>query len=136
MQPLDKSTLFSIFETGDEEIYKEYVQEDELKNPFVLMGMVLNGLQSYNLMDTMYRRNYPKEYKKVSTDIKYRFYTRLYGYLCNINSDSFETIYTIGISYEKDNVFLGLDEMRIYFEYIEEYEKCAVINKFIKLLIE
>jgi len=48
MQPLNKNTLFSIFESGDEEIYKE--ASDALKNPYVLMGMVLNGLQSYILM--------------------------------------------------------------------------------------
>jgi len=134
MQPLNKNTLFSIFESGDEEIYKE--ASDALKNPYVLMGMVLNGLQSYILMDVMYKRNYPQEYEKVSTSIKYKYYSRIYSYLTRINSDRFETIYTIGTSYEKDDVYDGLDEMRIYFESVEEYEKCNVIKKYIKLLTE
>ena len=134
MQPLDKNTLFSIFESGDEEIYKEHSLEDALKNPYVLMGMVLNGLQSYILMDVMYKRNYPQEYERVSASIKYKYYSRIYSYLTRINSDSFETIYTIGSSYERDDVFKGLDEMRLYFESVEEYEKCNVIKKYIKLL--
>ena len=134
MQPLNKNTLFSIFESCDEEIYKEAT--DALKNPYVLMGLVLNGLQSYILMDVMYKRNYPQEYKRVSTSIKYKYYSRIYSYLTRINSDRFETIYTIGTSYEKDDVFDGLDEMRIYFESVEEYEKCNVIKKYIKLLTQ
>ena len=52
MQPLDKNTLFSIFEVGDEEIYKEHGVEDQLNNPFVLMGMVLKlyNLKGYLLL--------------------------------------------------------------------------------------
>ena len=84
----------------------------------------------------MYKRNYPQEYEKVSTSIKYKYYSRIYSYLTRINSDRFETIYTIGTSYEKDDVYDGLDEMRIYFESVEEYEKCNVIKKYIKLLTE
>ena len=36
MQPLNPHTLFSIFEKGDEEIYKEHNMEELLDNPFVL----------------------------------------------------------------------------------------------------
>ena len=36
MQKLNPHTLFSIFEKGDEEVYKEHGAEDLLDNPFVL----------------------------------------------------------------------------------------------------
>ena len=136
MQPLDKNTLFSIFEAGDEQVYKENGIQDMLKNPFVLMGMVLQGLQSYHLMDIMYRRNFPEEYKRVAEGIKYKYYSRLYGYLNRIDSDKFETVYNIGQSFDKEDVFVGLEELRTYFENIEEYEKCAIIRNYTELLIE
>ena len=65
MQPLDKNTLFSIFEVGDEEIYKEAGVENQLNNPFVLMGMVLRGLENYSIMDVMYMKRHPESYKEV-----------------------------------------------------------------------
>ena len=70
MQPLDKDTLFSIFEQGDEEVYIEHGVKDVLDNPFVLMGMILRGLENFELMDMMYNRNFPEEYKNVKTIIK------------------------------------------------------------------
>ena len=54
MQKLDPHTLFSIFEQGDEEVYKEHGELEVLKNPFVLMNMVMRGLENYQLMCIMY----------------------------------------------------------------------------------
>lgn len=134
MQPLDKNTLFSIFEAGDEQVYKEHGIEDMLKNPYVLMGMVMQGLQSYCTMDLLYQRNFPKEYKKAAKGIKYTYYNKLYSYLIRIDCDEDQSMYRIGETYEKEEVQAALDLLRVYFEEIEEYEKCAVIKKYIDLL--
>lgn len=135
MHKLDPHTLFSIFEQGDEEVYKEHGQEDVLKNPFVLMQMVMRGLENYQLMSMMYYRNYPNEFKKVESIIKKKYYTNLYGYLLRINLKSIETIFTIGDSYEKKQVGEALDTLLSYFENIEEYEKCAQIVPYIQMLV-
>lgn len=87
-------------------------------------------------MDIMYRRNFPEEYKRVSEGIKYKYYSRLYGYLNRIECNKFEAIYTIGESFDKEDVFIGLEELRTYFEKIEEYEKCIVIKKYTELLLD
>jgi len=134
MQPLDKNTLFSIFESGDEEIYKENGIEEVLKNPYVLMGMVMQGLQNYFLMDLMYKRNFPEEYKKAAKGVKYTYFCKLYSYLLRIEDHQDNSMYTIGEAYDKEDVFIALDTLRNYFEGIEEYEKCAVIKRFIDLL--
>ena len=42
MKRLDGHSLFSIFEKGDEQIYKDLGVEDQLDNTFVLFGMVIN----------------------------------------------------------------------------------------------
>ena len=135
MNKLDPHTLFSIFEQGDEEVYKEHNQEDVLNNPFVLMNMVTRGLENYELMCALYIRNYPKEFIRVEPTIKFKYYTKLYGYLLRINIDSIEDIYAIGDSYERNNAQRALQTLLDYFEFKEEYEKCGVIVKYIQVLV-
>ena len=135
MNKLDPHTLFSIFEQGDEEVYKEHNQEDVLNNPFVLMNMVTRGLENYELMCALYIRNYPKEFIRVEPTIKFKYYTKLYGYLLRINIDSIEDIYAIGDSYERNSAQKGLQTLLDYFEFKEEYEKCGVLVKYIQVLV-
>jgi len=134
MQPLDPHSLFSIFEQGDEQVYEENGVTDALKNPYVLMGMVLKGLENYNIMDIMYTRQYPEQYKNVKDTIKYKYYNKLLGYLQRIDSTKFETIYKIGESFDRGSVYLGLEDLKLFFEELEEYEKCAIIKRYQDLL--
>ena len=134
MQPLDKHTLFSIFEQGDEEVYIEHGVEDILQNPYVLMGMVIRGLENFQLMDLMYKRNFPKEYGKIKKSLKYKYYTKLFHYLERIDSSNFDPKHGIGESFDVESIEFGLNSLRLYFEDIEEYEKCAVIVKYVHLL--
>ena len=134
MQKMDPHTLFSIFEQGDEQIYKEHGLEDTLENPFVLMGMVVRGLDNYHLMDQMYMRQYPKRYKQVRRITKYKYFNKLFGYLTRIDSTNFDQFYKIGESFDKSHVFNVLDYLRLYYEGIEEYEKCAIVKRYIDLL--
>lgn len=129
MTPLDPHTLFSIFEQGDEEIYKEYGIEDTLNNPFVLMGMILKGLENYTLMDIMYTRHYGQEYKRVKPVIKHKYYNKLYTYLKRIDTTKNNVVYRIGESFDKESIISALTTLLVYYELIEEYEKCAVIKK-------
>lgn len=134
MQPIDPNTLFSIFEQGDEEVYKEHGVEEHLNNPFVLMGMVIRGIDNYHMMDIMYMRQYPEQYKNVRRITRYKYYNKLYTYLKRIDSTNFDSIHSIGESFERGEAFLGLDHLRKYFEAVEEYEKCAVIKRYQDLL--
>jgi len=131
MNKLDPHTLFSIFEQGDEEIYKEHGLESNLKNPFVLIGMVIRGIENYQMMDMMYMKQYPQEYKNVRAITRYKYYNRLYSYLTRIKSDRLDSKFTIGDSFDLDSVKNALDHLRVYYEKLEEYEKCAVIKKFL-----
>ena len=134
MNPLDPHILFSIFEQGDEQIYKEYGMEDTLNNPFVLMGMVLKGLENFTIMDAMYIRHYGQQYKNVKPVIKHKYYNKLFSYLKRIDSTRFESIHSIGESFDKGGVLSALTTLLVYYELIEEYEKCAVIKRYSDLL--
>ena len=134
MQPLDKHNLFSIFEQGDEEVYIEHGVEEILQNPYVLLGMVVRGLENFQLMDLMYKRNFPKEYDSIQKSLKYKYYCKLFQYLERIDSSNFDSKHSIGESFDVDSVNFGLNTLRMYFENIEEYEKCIVVKKYLDLL--
>lgn len=134
MQHIDPNTLFSIFEQGDEAIYKEHKEEQHLDNPYVLMGMVMRGIENYHLMDMMYLKKYPKEYTIIRKVTKYKYISKLYNYLLNIDSVEFNTEHSIGDSFDIKEVLGALDYLRKYYEEIEHYEKCAVIKRYIDLL--
>lgn len=136
MQPIDPHTLFSIFEQGDEQIYKENGVQDALNNPYVLMGMVLKGLENYSIMDVMYRRKFPEEYKEVRSAIKYKYYNKIYKYLSRIELNKLEDVYRIGESYNAENVYISLEGLKMFFQDIEQYEKCAIIKNYQDLLLE
>lgn len=136
MQPIDPHTLFSIFEQGDEQVYEENGVQDALNNPYVLMGMVLKGLENYSIMDMMYKKRYPEQYNEVRDTIKYKYYNRLFKYLSRIELNKLEDIYKIGESYNSESVFISLEGLKMFFQDIEQYEKCAVIKKYQDLLLD
>lgn len=136
MKAMDPHSLFSIFEKGDEEVYEEHGLQDTLKNPYVLMGMVLEGMQNYHLMDMMYMHKYPKKYKGVRNITKHKYFSKLYGYLVRIDSKKFESIYTIGESFDIGNVFVALEDLLQHFVDVEQYEKCQIVKNYQDLLIE
>jgi len=134
MQPIDPNTLFSIFEQGDEQVYQENGVEEVLDNPYVLLGMVIRGLQNYTLIDLMYSRTYSDEYEKVRDNVKLKYYTGLFNYLTRLDSKKFETIYSIGDAFDTQEVLHGLSTLLFFFEDIEQYEKCAIIKNYIDLV--
>ena len=78
MQKLDPHTLFSIFEKGDEEIYRDNKVEGLLNNPFVLVGMVVNGIENYYYIDEIYANKDPERYAMVREKVKYKYFTKIY----------------------------------------------------------
>ena len=136
MKPIDPNQLFSLFEVGDEEVYEEHNVTEVLKNPYVLMGMVVRGVENYNILDKLYLRNHKKHYENVREEVKYKYFCKIFGYLSRIDSNKFESKYTITENYDIVKVNVLLNELLTYFEVIEQYEKCAIIKKYIDLIYE
>ena len=129
MNNLDPHTLFYIFEQGDEEIYREHGIEGTLNNPYVLISMCSRGLENYNIMDQMYIRQYPQQYRNSRKLIQFKYFNKLYSYLQRVKVRDLHSTYKVGSSYEVDNVINNLTMLLFYFERIEHYEKCAIIKK-------
>ena len=135
MNKLDPHTLFSLFEQGDEEVYKEHGVQDTLHNPYVILNMVSRGIDNYAIMDMLYMKNYPENYKNVRDDVKLKYFTKLYLYLDRLVVEDIQAIkYVIGESYDLPNIVKRLDDLRIFFEKYEMYEKCLVIKNTIDTL--
>ena len=135
MNKLDPHTLFSIFEQGDEEIYKEHNVLGVLDNPYVLIGMVVTGVENFALIDSMYLLRYAEDYRRVRNKVKYKYYNKLYIYLTRVNLDELGDEYKIGEDYNISRSIDSILDLQIYFQQSEEYEKCKVVQQFSDLLI-
>ena len=136
MHKLDPHTLFAIFEQGDEQVYRENNVEDVLKNPYVLIGMVVTGVENFYFMDKMYSFKHPEEYERVRGSIKFKYYSKLYGYLNRVKPVELDIVYKIGSDFEIDMSLKAINELLFYFQDLEHYEKCSVIKQFSDLLID
>lgn len=132
MNRLDPNTLFNIFEQGDEEVYKEHGIEETLDNPYVLINMVVRGLENYTIMDQMYMYQYPKQYKGSRQVVKFKYFNKLYEYLKRIDITQLQ--FQVGESYELSKSVKVMEDFLHYYERIEHYEKCALIVKYVNLL--
>lgn len=136
MNKLDPHTLFSLFEQGDEEVYKEHGVEDTLKNPYVLLNMVSRGMENYAVMDMIYMKNNYKNYDKVRSNVKYKYFTKLFGYLERLDIEDIKAAkFVIGESYDLSTLVHNLDLLRKYFEEFELYERCLVVKNTIDSIL-
>jgi len=136
MNKLDPHTLFSLFEQGVEEVYKEHGVEDTLKNPYVLLNMVSRGMENYAVMDMIYMKNNYKNYDKVRSNVKYKYFTKLFGYLERLDLEDIKAAkFVIGESYDLSTLVHNLDLLRKYFEEFELYERCLVIKNTIDSIL-
>jgi hypothetical protein len=131
---LDPSTLFSIFDQADDQIYKEHGLEDLLQNPYVVMGTVVTGVENFYLIDKIYCLRFKEEYERVRSGIKLKYFNRLYNYLTEINLEQSNDLYTVVTGFDIDRSLPALKDLLYFFETIEHYEKCALIKRFIDLL--
>jgi hypothetical protein len=134
VQKLDPSTLFSIFDQADDQIYKEHGLEDLLQNPYVVMGTVVTGVENFYLIDKIYCLRFKEQYERVRSGIKLKYYSNLYNYLTEINLQQSNDLYTVDTGFDIDRSLSALKDLLYFFETIEHYEKCAIIKKFTDLL--
>ena len=135
MNKLDPHTLFSIFEQGDEQVYKEHNVLGVLDNPYVLIGMAVTGVENFALIDQMYLLRYTEDYAKVRNKIKYNYYNKLYTYLTRVNLNELGDEYKVGEDYEISRSIDAILDIQIYFQQSEEYEKCKVIKRKGKVMV-
>ena len=136
MKNLNIQQVFSAFDATDEEVFVQERMLDLLENPYVLMGIVVRGVENYYLLDTMYSKKYGEQWDNIKYQIKHKYFTRLVQYLYRINFNTYEFRYMIGKDFDKESVSLALNNMIDFFLLTEEYEHCGAIKKYVDLLWE
>ena len=98
------------------------------------MGMTVTGVENFNLIDEMYLLKHKSDYAKIRPSVKYKYYSKLVTYLTRINIEEAQDAYTVGEDFDIERCLHSLNEMLEYFQDIEEYERCAIVFKYIDLL--
>ena len=135
MNKLNPDSLFSIFEQGDIEVYKEHNIEEVLNNPFTLLGTVVSGLENYHLLDKMHLLKYQDRYVEVRGKLQTRYYLRIYGYLSKISVGSMREVILKDTQLDVGRTIEALLDLQQHFQSIEQYERCAEIKKRNDILI-
>lgn len=133
MKRLDGKSLFDIFQVGDEEVYAEHGVEDVLDNSFVLLGMVIRGVENYYIIDQLYKKKYAEEYDSIRENIKLNYFMGLMKYLERIKEIQLDTLSIIEDEFSISAIEYAFSEMTDFFISIEYYEQCSILKKYLDL---
>jgi len=135
MKRLNSKSLFDIFQAGDEEVYKEHGVEDVLDNSFVLLGMVIRGVENYYIIDQLYKKKYAEEYDSQREIIKLKYFMGLMKYLERIKEIQLDTLSIIEDEFSISAIEYAFSEMTDFFVSIEYYEQCSILKKYLDLFL-
>ena len=133
MKKLNSDDLFNIFSIGDEEVFKEHRIEEVMDNSFILLGMVIRGVENYYIIDKMYDRRYGQYYDSVRDSIKLKYFNGLVNYLERAGTIQSDTVEDLIDEFGPQAINYALEEMLEFYKELEFYEKCAIIFKFYEL---
>jgi hypothetical protein len=133
MKRLDSKTLFDVFQVGDEEVYREHGVEDILDNSFVLLGMVVKGVENYYIIDQLYQRKYGEVYISQRENIKLTYFKGLMKYLERIGEIHLDTLSMIEDELGISAIDYAFSEMIELFISVEYYEECSILKKYLDL---
>ena len=133
MKRLDSKTLFDVFQVGDEEVYREHGVEDILDNSFVLLGMVVKGVENYYIIDQLYQRKYGEVYISQRENIKLTYFKGLMKYLERIGEIHLDTLSMIEDEFGISAIDYAFSEMIELFISVEYYEECSILKKYLDL---
>lgn len=125
MPKLEKDLRAELLDSG---AYKETE-----RNEFLLRSAVI-GAEKYEFFDIVYYKTYRENYKKISRSVKDTYFNKLYRYISNLDLDDKDSILITAESLHRETVNASLNKLLLYFQDLEEYEKCAVIKKVLDLV--
>lgn len=130
---MDIDSLFNMFSVGDSEVYKENMVEDILDNSYVLIGMVIKGVENFYIIDQIYTSRFGETYVSSKDSIRLKYFTRLLQYLERVDLSQEDTLQDLVYEFGYNSMYYAFHEMLECFLEVEDYLKCAVVHKFIEL---
>lgn len=130
---MDIDKLFELFSVGDTEVYKENGVIDILDNTYILIGMVVKGVENYYIIDQIYTARYGELYLSTRENIRLKYFNGLYQYLERVNIEEGDTLENLLDEFGPQAIYYAFQEMLECFLEVEEYLKCAKIQKFLEI---
>jgi hypothetical protein len=108
--------------------------KDKLSPPQLLFKNATLGIEKYELLHIIYSKGYGKVYEDIADSVKHRYFNKMYNYLQDIKLEEIDSIKQIIPTLDDKVVKSSLNKLILYFQDLEEYEKCAVIKKILDLI--
>lgn len=122
---MDINKIFNLFKEEEPKTIKEF-KEQPIYYLLLFKKTVTNYLKNKQIQIDTIRKSHPSlNLEDITKASDYFFYNKAYEYLLPIKD--LESI-ILNIEYQQDVLEIILD----YFEKIEEYEKCIIIDNIIK----
>lgn len=132
MKSFDIKKFKNLF-NKQEDLDKRAGIELDLQDPYLRLTLAIRGSVNFSILKEILKNKYEKSYYSSTIDLVERFqYGYFYEFLQEVPLDN-SSIYTlITDDIGADLAISGLNDMLNYFIKVEEYEKCAIISKFLK----
>ena len=122
------------FSAVEQDFYKEVDGPSEFDLLNQAMQELVTTLRSYESLDKQYMLRSPERYPFVREQVKVRYFSAIYKMLSRIDVKSIQfNEITSEQRFSKES-YTSLTALRVFFEQLEHYEKCAVIVKIEKLI--
>lgn len=126
------NNLFNLFSVDDKEVYEQAQDTDALDHSFILLGMAIKGVENFYIIDQIYTSRYGEIYLSSRDNIKLKYFTGLYQYLERVDIKQGDTLQAIKDEFGCQAINYAFQEMLECFLEVEDYLKCAKIQKFIE----
>jgi hypothetical protein len=132
MKNLNLHNLKSIF-SKKEEPTAQSPSELDVDNPYLNYSIVIRGVSQLELLDEVYMNTNPEEYPKVRDRVKLRQFDFIYNILTKVPLENDKDVIEFILKdLGKAEVLTNLNKIMNHFIEIEEYEKCANIQKYLQ----
>ena len=123
MKDIDASRLIQLFEnTASGNEFKESLP-DLRSHGYVILGMVIRGVENYYILCDMLTRKHGEDFIKVKNDVESQYFYRLFLFLDKFDIEN-PSMVDQALEHDSSSIEYALDALLSVFETREEYEKC------------
>jgi len=133
MKHLDADKLFDILLEGDHQVYQEHSVQELVDDTYTLFGSVIKGVENYYIIDQMYTNRYGEAYTSLRDRLRVKYFSTLMKYVVTIDVSQSDTVHNLVDEFGLQPISYALNEMIDCFVVVEQYETCAILQKFIKI---
>lgn len=135
MKNLNLKNLKNIFSKNEQAQPQQEPEEniEDIDNPYLNYSIALRGVTQLELLDELYMNKNPEQYGAIREKVKIRQFDFIYSFLTKVPLENDkEVVEFILKDLGKKEVQANLNKIMNHFIEIEEYEKCANIQKYLQ----